>query len=587
MINKYQKLEFKISIILGFFLAFFYILNSSSFNHPIQISNAVIENKTFNITKEKKIFENLNCGINSIPKSTEFIKEFVIPSYCNIPIAITYDKADNKVWFISTKAGNLTNFDPSNNKFQSYKIPTWPTRDQEIGNSWSWDLKLDQSGKNLWFTDEKQSSVWKFNKDKNDFEEIKIPSTSKYYSTSYPISLAFGKENDIYLVGIRTLSIWHIDVKGSSNNTSYKVTEIPIPLNNTFKGIDEYEIGLGSMSMDSKRENIWITALAFNKKGALINYNIPTNNFKIYDLPKTITSPVGIVIDHNDDIWITDHGTSSFYKIQTKKISNHINETNIEHFITSPLSTRIFGLEYDKSLQNFSINIGNTLPYWIKVSKDNTIWFNEHVANRIAQFNSKDNKLIEYWIPTQNIYYSICKPTNNFSCGYSNALQFDIEENENKKSTSTPSKIWFTEQSENKIGFIDLLKPLPIELSFDSQIMNVSVKNKENAVVNMNISQNKLYSGNFYNDKPLILKPIIAGSFTPNGEIKKIHTIFKPDLSKFNIKEKYNNNINNNIIIKVELTNLDKVTPGSYKLMLGVETQDFSISKKIVLNISR
>lgn len=588
MINKYFIFYNKILIIISFCLFLLCFISSLFLFWHIPPIYTITDNNTKNIENEKEIFQKLNCGSIDPPKSTKYIKEFVIPSYCNIPIAITFDQIDKKIWFISTKEGYLTNFDPITKKFQFYKIPTWSTRNSEIGNSWSWDLKLDPSGKNIWFTDEKQNSVWKFSKDKKEFTRIIIPSKSRYYETSYPISIVFGNNNDLYVIGIRTLSLWHIDLNNPINKTNYKITEFPIPLNKTFNGIDEYEIGLGSMAIDTKKENIWITALVFNKKGVLINYNIQDKKFKVYDLPKTVTSPVGIAVDHNDDIWVTDHGTSSFYKINPKKIFNKINETNLEHFVTSPISTRIFGEDFDKYSQNFSNNIGNTLPYWIKVSNDNTIWFNEHIANRIAEFIPKNNKLIEYWIPSQNIYYSICNPTSNLSCGYSNVLQFSIEENETNKNNETPSKVWFTEQSENKLGFINLVKPLPIDLSLNTSSIDISSQEKENIKeIKMNILQNKLFERNNSMENSIVLKPIISGSFSPNGEIKEMHAIFKPGLIRFNFDEKANQSNSNNTSLNIKLTNLDKIMPGNYNIMLGVESQDFSVVKKITLKISK
>ena len=91
-----------------------------------------------------------------------------------------------------------------------------------------------------------------------------------------------------------------------------------------FKTIPTYEVGLGSLAVDKENKRIWITALAFEKKGVLIRYSIMDNKFDIFELPKNIKSPTGIAVDPQGKVWITDHATSSFYKISPHENSNNI-----------------------------------------------------------------------------------------------------------------------------------------------------------------------------------------------------------------------------------------------------------------------
>jgi virginiamycin B lyase len=72
--------------------------------------------------------EKWNCGIESMPNSNYFVTEFKVPETCSIPIAITYDKTENKAWFISTSNGTLFGFHPAKQIFESYRIPFWYTR---------------------------------------------------------------------------------------------------------------------------------------------------------------------------------------------------------------------------------------------------------------------------------------------------------------------------------------------------------------------------------------------------------------------------------------------------------------------------
>ena len=431
-------------------------------------------------------YEKWNCGIESAPNSNYFVTEFKVPETCSIPIAITYDKAENKVWFISTRNGTLFGFDPSKQIFESYRIPFWYSRDLPAGNSWSWDIKLDNTMNSLWFTDEKLNSLWKFDKIQKKFYNYPIPFHSEFFSTSYPISMGFENNNSMYFVGIRSLSLWHGQIDKMINGTSEGLKEIPIPLKDVFQSIPIYEVGMGSLAVDKENKMIWDTALAFEKKGVLIRYSITDNKFDIFELPSNIKSPTGIAVDSHGNVWITDHATSSFYKIIPSQNSNNLTSLNIEHVVTSPLSSRIIGIDYN-DISNKSVNLyKNTLPYWIKTTKDNSIWTNEHVGNKIARFIPDNDTLIEYWIPTQNVHYSVCYPINSSNqCGYSNVLQFDVSTESSNDSMGIGSGVWFTEQSENKIGFINLDKIIPISLSVNPEV--ISLRNGNNSIESIEI----------------------------------------------------------------------------------------------------
>jgi len=538
-------------------------------------------------------FEKWNCGIESPPNSNYFVTEFKVPEECSIPIAITYDKTDNKVWFISTRNGTLFGFDPSKQVFESYKIPFWYSRDLPAGNSWSWDIKLDNTNSSLWFTDEKLNSLWKFDKIEKKFYNYPIPFHSEFFSTSYPISMGFENNNSIYFVGIRSLSLWHGQIDKMINGTSEGLREIPIPLKDVFQTIPTYEVGLGSLAVDNEHKSIWITALAFGKKGVLIKYSITDNKFDIFELPKNIKSPTGIAVDPQGNVWITDHATSSFYKISPPENSNNITSLNIEQVVTSPLSSRIIGIDYD-DISNKSVNLhNNTLPYWIKTTKDNSIWTNEHVGNKIARFVPDNDTLIEYWIPTQNIHYSACNPINNSNqCGYSNILQFDVSTESSNDSADIGSKVWFTEQSENKIGFIDLDKIIPISLSVNPKVIslrngNYSTERIELSVNNIDpsLTLQKQIQG-FTDNSTISFKPIISGTFAPNGELRGLQVTFDPEIFEIKSHHIIENKTTNLGRIGVTLVETQYIPPGNYSLMIGLEGQDFSILKKVKLIIS-
>ena len=569
------------------------LMSIFGFSMIIAYPNTLASTMKQQMTNQILEYEKWNCGMESTPNSNYFVTEFKVPETCSIPIAITYDNAENKVWFISTRNGTLFGFDPSKQIFESYRIPFWYSRDLPAGNSWSWDIKLDNTMNSFWFTDEKLNSLWKFDKIEKKFYNYPIPFHSESFSTSYPISMGFENNNSMYFVGIRSLSLWHGQIDKMINGTSEGLKEIPIPLKNVFQTIPNYEVGLGSLAVDKQNKKIWITALAFEKKGVLIRYSITDNKFDIFELPTNIKSPTGIAVDSNGKVWITDHATSSFYKISPPENSNNLTSQNIEHVVTSPLSSRIIGIDYN-DISNKSVNLyKNTLPYWIKTTKDNSIWTNEHVGNKIARFVPDNDTLIEYWIPTQNIHYSVCDPINSSNqCGYSNVLQFDVSAESSNDSAGIGSGVWFTEQSENKIGFIDLDKVIPISLSVNPKV--ISLRNGNNSTESIDISVNKSDPSlnfqkqiqAFTNNDTIFFKPIISGTFVPNGDLMGIRVSFNPEIFEIKSQELIENETTHLGRIDVTLGGTQYIPPGNYSLMIGLEGQDFSILKKVELNIS-
>jgi virginiamycin B lyase len=75
------------------------------------------------------------------------------------------------------------------------------------------------------------------------------------------------------------------------------------------------------------------------------------------------------------------------------------------------------------------------------------VWFNEHRGNRIAFFDFLSRTLTEYEVPTRNI-----------QGGYiANLLTIAADPND-------ANKVWFTELTEDKIGYVDRSVPIPFDI---------------------------------------------------------------------------------------------------------------------------
>ena len=550
LINKYFVfLILSIAITISFIISPYPITSKFSanlFTNEITFFNllpqAFGDQAEFSKQQAIEKFKSQFCGINSKPNSNQYVQEIKLTSECEMPVAITNDDKEGGVWYISTKHGSLFFYDYKTKTFTKYDIPIWSSRENPIDSSQVWDLKLDPSKENLWFTDEKQNLIWKFNKKNKVFEHFKIPETNLSFGTIYPVSIDFDNNGNIFFVGIRSQALWSGNIALMKSGTSDGITKIPLPVED-FKDFDPSIISTGSIVVDKKNNNVWISVLAFGYKGQIYKYDITNESFKKYDIGD-LPSPVGMTLDSKGNIWISDHGTSIFVKL------NPLNGS-LTKYVTSPISSKIFAGEQVSS-QAYS------LPYWMKSGLDNSIIFNEHTGNKIGIFYPDNQTLVEYWIPSQNNLFGQCPPDlPENSCGIGNILQITNETNK--------QSIWFTEWSENKIGYVDTGVSLPFSINtIENEIRLSPGESKE---IKLQIDS--------YVDSSL--RPISSSSLTPSGNLGTSYGVF----SENSIKLK--NGDSKEISFVFTLSN--DVAIGNYVLMVGAEDDAISISKAIHVKV--
>jgi virginiamycin B lyase len=513
--------------------------NNSPSNSRYPSASLVANSKQEAIKKYQLLF----CGTNSKTNANQYVQEYKLPQNCEMPLAVYAEGNGSNVWYVSTKNGALGVFNSTLGNFQKERlIPVWKSRAEPIESSQVWDMKSDKKG-DLWFTDEKQNAIWRFFKSSQKFEMYKVPENSSSFGTTYPVSVDFDNNGNVYFVGIRSPALWIGNLTKLRNGTSEGIIKIPIPVSG-FKGIDPDLVSTGSLAVDNKNGVVWISMLAFNTKGQILKYDMRNKTFKAYNMPSELTSPVGVALDNHGNPWITDHGTSLFFKLDPAS-------GNLTKYSTSIASAKIFGAN------NGSVPQGAyTLPYWIKAGSDGSLWFNEHTGNRIAKFDPANQTLIEYWIPTQDSRWGQCI-NPNVHCGIANALQLSIGQGINK--------VWFSEWSENKIGMINASKAPPISISAmptdltlrrgQSSDIKVQVKAASDAQVNM----------------------ISSSSLTRNGELGNSTGSFSQD--------KFNLTAGDSKEVSYIFSPASNVKPGQYVLMLGADTGQLTVLKAIRMNI--
>jgi virginiamycin B lyase len=565
-------------------------------------------------------FQREFCGVDAKPNSNEYITEYVLPQTCEMPLGIAADEDDNdvddndndndqtnKVWYVSTKKGLLGSYNIEEDKFdKEHLIPNWKVRENPRGFSQVWEIEVDSRrgeeeegvGGDVWFTDEQQNAIWRYIKSSKTFEMYIIPGKSEDFGTTYPLSIEFdpNNENIIYFVGTYSPSLWIADISEMKNGTSDGISQIPIPIEEGFRGIDSVYITTGSIAFDNKRDAIWISVLSYAaQKGQIFKYDLDKKSFDVYDLPEEeqgLSSPWGLVVDdiHNDgDLWITNPGTSLFYKIDPDDDNN-----NIVKFVTSKTSPRIFG---DINTINNNNNISNiyknsyTQPSWIKKSNDGSIWFNEQQGNKIARFDPSDMKLIEYWVPTQNRLWGVCSNDDNNSgsssnnnivsinsnketCGIANVLQFSIGQD---RDDGEDYQIWFTEWSENKIGKLEVDDDdgnLPFSITVFESDKELTIERGEREEIEVRVKAAELPSSSSLDN----IRMIASGTFTSTGDLGNSIGYFTEQSISMDAGEE--REVSFTFIPSTDLK------PGDYVLMIGGENDSISYLKAIRIRIT-
>ncbi len=387
---------------------------------------------------------------------SNYIKEFQLPNKSGAPVAIKVK--DGKVWFANNNERKIVKFDPISESFEEFKIPL----DSNNNIISIWSIEFDTNG-NLWFQDASTNSIWRLFVNEGRFEQYIIPSTNLTLGTSYPINLAIINDK-IYFAEIFGKKIGILDPNSVKDKSSNGIKEIEISTNLET---------IGPLAVDNDN-NVWFTALTYPIKGELYKLDINTLSLTRYDLPKDINSPVGIAIDKYNRLWISDHGTSAIF------VFNTLDNTTYNIVTSKPIketSPYLYNECLKTNKQELCGGIRASLPYW-NIIVDNKLIFNEHYGNTIGVLDIDNLTLIEYIVPTMNSSFAKCD--NYEPCGIANVLRFDVEKD----------KVWFTEWSEGKIGVLDMSKEVPISLDTDDNITIIRGINKEiNIDVRSNIKQ--------------------------------------------------------------------------------------------------
>lgn len=469
------------------------------------------------------------CG-SGIAKSTPFVKEYSIPTVCTNPLAIVTDY-DGNVWFAETNTGKLGKFDPTTESFSEFNNPSWP----KGGRSMMWGIDYSPDG-SVWYTDEAYDSLWKFSPDTQKYQRVAYPSNG----TSLPQRIQVDG-SQIIVNDFTGNKITFLDPTESGNDLKY--TSLPSPIDNSVTA---------DFAIDAEN-NIWYTNWLFQEGGVLVKYDqtgfeksINSNDdsrplfdfIKIFALPPELLTPNGAVVSDDGRIWLADTSSSHIFSFDpTSEI--------FTSYVTSDPQLMTYG--------NFTgiIKTPISRPYWIDIDSDGRLVFNEQTSNVIAVMDLKSESLVEYSIPSKNPDWADCGDLSD--CGLAQVFDFAIDGN----------KIWFTEWVENNIGVVDTSVALPLSIELNSDAVSLRAGESKNIDLIIN-SQ----SGDDLSQISLVL-----------SDSQDFLNVSSDSPKQFQINSKESKTI------PVEISAGNEAVAGTYKVLLGAQTDDVSISKFVTLII--
>ena len=467
------------------------------------------------------------CGSGDA-KSTPFVKEYRIPTACTNPLAIVADY-DGNVWFAQTNTGKLAKFDPASESFTEFDNKLWPKN----GRSMIWGIDYSPDG-SLWYTDESYDSIWRFSTQDQTYQRIDYPSEGD----SLPQKLKVDG-SQIVINDFTGNKITFLDPTQTNDNLRY--LNLPSPVNGSVTG---------AFAIDNDK-NVWYTNWLFQQGGVLVKFDqegyrnsianvngesLPSLDYiQVFQLPFELLTPNGIAVS-DGMIWLADTSSSAIFSFDPStqqftqyitsdpKLSTYGNSTGV---IKSPISR----------------------PYWIESNSDGNLVFNEQTANSIAVMNPKSESLVEYLVPSKNPTWSDCDVDSN--CGLAQIFDFTIH----------GDKVWFTEWVENNIGVVDTSVALPFGIELDSK--DISLLPGESKNLSFTISPQQDLS-----DVSLILSD-------PHNFLNIASSVSVPFQLNFDTSKP----------VEVTISASDDAIPGKYKILLGAQIEDVSISKFVTVTI--
>ena len=388
------------------------------------------------------------------------VSEFALPSpdrEANAPTVAP----DGSVWFAEQSVAGIAHFYPGNRTLVEYE---WPYSYPEATSSgtlcgdktYVWGLAL-WNGK-VWASDMTDNQLVALNLSTGQFSTVKIQTNG-----SFPYTLTPGPNNTLWFTELFVQKIGEL----SSNGT---VREHLLP-----GGIQAEP---SQVIFANSTTGYYVDVHSGGANGGIYSFD-PAHFAPKLVGGQNLNLPSSIAIA-SGAIWVTLHGSSSLASYNfTTKIWAYYPTTAISWYPT-------------------------TLPYFVNAEGSN-VWFNEHIANKIAKIDPTNNSLTEY---------SESSSRNLTGLTIGNALTFAVG----------GGRAWFTELTGNVLGFVDASYSPGFYTSIAGN-STVVINKGSNASVNLVVHSTK-HQGpldlSFGDSESLTSKPMKPSNITfsaPGGSV--------------------------------------------------------------------
>jgi virginiamycin B lyase len=334
-------------------------------------------------------------------------KQFQIPTNQSGPEAIIQDANNSqRFWFTEYSAGKIGEL-WQNGTIQDFHIP-------ESGAAPT-GLAMDSHG-NIWFADQAGAgSIWEF-----------IPSLApsaqafkQYFtktSNSFPYAVVVDHSDNVWFTEGTGDRVGKFPYGGDNSNN---MTEYPTPTSGS---------GPTGMAAQAGTPFLWIAETYASK---IARFDTSTGTFVEFAEPMTL--PLGIAVDGNGNVWVSEHGGSTVDELVSSN-------STFRKFPTSPASVA----------SGYSM----TGPATVSIDQSGRVWFLEHYANRVGLLTPSTGTIAEFAIPYDS--YSLLDTVDS------------------------KGDFWFTEFAANQIGMLNGTASVPFEIQTETSGPTVTAGNSLN-----------------------------------------------------------------------------------------------------------
>jgi streptogramin lyase len=472
-------------------------------------NNQSSDNKSSGIFNQEKSDNNkiANNNVSSSSFTSPYVREYKL-STGTFPNGILVDR-NGTVWTVGSQSHSLIAFRPKEEKIASYPLPNSSNGPDTL--AWSMAQSKDD-GSILFPGSGRIVQLWSFDPATQRFESINS-------LTALPFQIKLDQSGNVLYTAL------YAGVIGAVQKEGY-----------TYDSIKELQLGNESLPSGLFLQNqlLWITKSADGKIELFhVSYQ---GNGRITDITKVaefpqneaLFSPTDIIVN-NGSAWVTEHGTSFLteYNLKTQEVKR-----------------------YPTALHPIQIS---TLPYWLAQDPDGKgVWFNEHRGNRIAFFDFSNHTLTEYEVPTRN-------PQMGYIANVLTVAADPTNEN----------RAWFTELTEDKIGYVDKSRPIPFNIQA-SEKEQIVIEKGQTARVDIKITRNP--DVELFNNT---LSFNVSSSVVTSGVLLNATANFSPnviDLSR----------VNGTQAVTLELKD-EGVQKGQY--VLAISASDGAVIKTVYLEL--